>query len=73
MSRGRTAEAPQEIPTKGWKDIAFRVKDEVTEDRMSLIAAGVAFYGFLAIFPAIAAVMAVSGLFVEPVDRKSVV
>lgn len=66
MSRGRTAETPTDIPVKGWKDIALRVKDEVAADRVGLIAAGVAFYGFLAIFPAIAAVMAVSGLFIDP-------
>ncbi|WP_299031407.1 YihY/virulence factor BrkB family protein [uncultured Sulfitobacter sp.] len=66
MSRGRTAETPAQLPAQGWKDIAFRVKDEVAADRVGLIAAGVAFYGFLAIFPAIAAVMAVSGLFIDP-------
>ncbi len=66
MSRGRTADTPDELPANGWKDIAFRVKDEVTEDRIGLIAAGVAFYGFLALFPAIAAIMAISGLFIEP-------
>lgn len=66
MSRGRSADTPVQIPLKGWKDIAFRVKDEVAEDRVGLIAAGVAFYGFLAIFPAIAAVMAISGFFIEP-------
>lgn len=66
MTRGRTAETPTELPARGWKDIAFRVKDEIAADRVGLIAAGVAFYGFLAIFPAIAAVMAVSGLFVDP-------
>lgn len=37
-------------------------------DRVGLIAAGVAFYGFLAIFPAIAAIMAISGLFVTPAE-----
>lgn len=66
MPRGRTADTPMDLPLKGWKDIAFRVKDEVSQDRVGLIAAGVAFYGFLAIFPAIAAIMAVSGLFIDP-------
>lgn len=66
MSRGRAAETPTEIPALGWKDIAFRVKDEIAADRVGLIAAGVAFYGLLALFPAITAVMAISGLLVEP-------
>lgn len=66
MARGRTAETPTEIPAKGWKDIALRLKDEVSEDRVGLIAAGVAFYGLLALFPAITALLAIGGLFAEP-------
>ncbi|MBM7070083.1 YihY/virulence factor BrkB family protein [Actibacterium sp. 188UL27-1] len=66
MSRGRAAETPTDIPALGWKDIAFRVKDEIAADRVGLIAAGVAFYGLLALFPAITALIAISGLIVEP-------
>lgn len=66
MSRGRYAETPTDIPALGWKDIAFRVKDEIAADRVGLIAAGVAFYGLLALFPAITALVAISGLLVEP-------
>ncbi|WP_187431362.1 hypothetical protein ROLI_030060 [Roseobacter fucihabitans] len=66
MSRGRNAETPTEIPAFGWKDVAFRLKDEIASDRVGLIAAGVAFYGLLALFPAITALIAISGLLVEP-------
>ena len=66
MSRGRHATTPAQIPAKGWKDIAFRLKDEIAADRIGLIAAGVAFYGLLALFPAITALIAISGLLVEP-------
>ncbi len=74
MSRGRNAETPFEVPAAGWKDIAFRLKDKVASDRVGLIAAGVAFYGLLALFPAITALIAISGLLVEPseiVDQLS--
>ncbi len=66
MPRGRDASSPSDIPSKGWKDIALRLKDEVSEDRVGLIAAGVAFYGLLALFPAITAILAIGGLLVEP-------
>ncbi|MGR3761801.1 YihY/virulence factor BrkB family protein [Roseobacteraceae bacterium NS-SX3] len=66
MSRGRDAEAPLEIPPPGWKDIALRVKDEISEDHIGLIAAGVAFYGLMALFPAITALLAIGGLMIEP-------
>ncbi|MCK7614136.1 YihY/virulence factor BrkB family protein [Roseibium sediminicola] len=68
MSRGRTAETPAEIPPLGWLDVAYRVWLAMERDHVGLIAAGVAFYGLLAIFPAITALMALSGLVVEPVE-----
>ena len=77
MARGRSAQTPFQIPVTGWKDVAFRVKDEIAADRVSLVAAGIAFYGLLALFPAITALVAISGLLVEPgtvveqVDRLS--
>ena len=63
--RGRAAESPREIPRAGWKDIALRVKDEMSNDNLSMIAAGVAFYILLAIFPAIAALVSIYGLFAD--------
>ncbi len=70
--RGRQAEAPSEIPAKGWRDIALRVKRETSKDNVSIIAGGVAYYGFLAIFPALAALVLVYGLFADPstVERE---
>ena len=68
MSRGHYAETPMGIPLAGWKEIGFRVKDQISKDRVGLIAAGVAFYGLLALFPAITAIVAVAGLVVSPSD-----
>ena len=68
MARGRDADTPLEIPAKGWKDILLRVKDEIAEDHVGLIAAGVAFYGLLALFPAITALLAIGGLVVAPAE-----
>jgi len=65
-SRGRDADRPSAIPARGWKDIAWRVWEETGEDRVSLIAAGVAFYLLLAIFPALAAFVAIFGFFADP-------
>lgn len=66
MSRGRNAETPAEIPAAGWMDIALRVKRQMATDHIGLLAAGVAFYGLLALFPAITAVIAISGLLIDP-------
>ena len=64
--RGRDADAPGDVPTKGWKDVALRVKGEVKDDQVPLLSAGVAFYLLLALFPALAALVSLYGLFADP-------
>ena len=66
QERGREARRPGEIPRKGWKDVLWRVKNQVKEDKLSIIAAGVAFYGLLAIFPALIALVSIYGLAFDP-------
>ena len=66
--RGRSAEKPTEIPALGWKDILWRVKDEVTKDNLSAVAAGVAFYALLAIVPALGAMVSIYGLVADVQD-----
>jgi membrane protein len=63
--RGRQAEKPTDIPAKGWKDIAWRVYDDIQNDRVLLVAAGVTFYALLALFPATAAIVSLYGLFAD--------
>jgi membrane protein len=71
-ARGREARKPKDIPARGWKDILWRVKDQIKRDRLSIIAAGVAFYGLLAVFPALIALVAIYGLAFDPqqVERQ---
>ncbi|UWQ21133.1 YihY/virulence factor BrkB family protein [Jannaschia sp. W003] len=64
--RGRHADGPTKIPMRGWIDIFKRVVGEIGKDHVGLVAAGVAFYGLLAIFPAITALMSIAGLLYEP-------
>jgi membrane protein len=64
--RGRLSESPSEIPARGWKDILWRVYDGISEDRILANAAGVTFYALLALFPAIAALVSIYGLFADP-------
>lgn len=64
--RGRAAQKPTGIPAAGWKDILWRTKDEISDDRVSLIAAGVSFYLLLALFPTLAALVSIYGLIANP-------
>jgi membrane protein len=64
--RGRKAKSPGEIPAVGWKDIAWRVYRAIQRDRILLVAAGVTYYGLLALFPATATVVSIYGFFADP-------
>ncbi|WP_375459386.1 YihY/virulence factor BrkB family protein [uncultured Enterovirga sp.] len=64
--RGRHAQSPTEIPALGWWDIAKRLFEEIGKDRILAVAAGVTFYGLLAVFPAIAALVSLYGLVADP-------
>ena len=60
---GGTADKPSEVPAKGWLQIAKRGWAEGKTDNISLLAAGMAYYAFLAIFPAIIAAVLLYGGF----------
>ncbi|KAA1152238.1 YihY/virulence factor BrkB family protein [Pseudoalteromonas fuliginea] len=66
--RGQQAAQPVHIPVVGWWDIVKRIFKQMNEDNLSLVAAGVAFYALLAIFPAIAAVVSIYAYFSSPTD-----
>lgn len=66
QGRGRRSMAPWTIPLSGWKDILWRVYNQITEDRLLAVAAGVVFYGLLAIFPTITAFVSIYALFADP-------
>ena len=63
---GGKAERPTEIPARGWIQVAKRGWKEAKADQVPLLAAGVAFYAFLAIFPGLIAVVSIYGLFADP-------
>ena len=48
---GVGTDSPTDIPAAGWRDVARRTAREIVADRITIIAAGIAFYWFLAIFP----------------------
>jgi membrane protein len=63
---GRVATHPLRIPWAGWKDILWRTYARASEDRLLATAAGVVFFGLLAVFPAITALVSCYGLFANP-------
>src|ERR1700716_3011980 len=63
--RGRGAHAPTEIPPAGWRDVLLRVVHGIWEDRITTIAGGVTFFVLLAIFPGLARLISLYGLFAD--------
>ena len=63
--RGRDATSPAEIPATGWKDIRWRVYANIGDHRILALAAGMTYYSILAIFPALAALVAIYGIFTD--------
>src|SRR3954447_4544788 len=63
---GVHAEKPTQIPARGWKQIVKRAWAENSADNMPIIGAGVAFFAFLALFPAMIATISLYGLVASP-------
>ena len=66
LERRPIARESRDATTRGWWGVARRVKDDIAADNISMIAAGAAFFALLALFPALAATVALYGLFTDP-------
>jgi membrane protein len=64
--RGRDAAAPEDFPARGWRDILWRVFWSVPQDRVLPTAGSVAFFVLLAVFPGLATLVSLYGLFADP-------
>ena len=64
--QGQSAETPSEIPKRGWWSILERVYSSLKTKNLSILAAGVAFFAMLSVFPALAALVAIYGLLADP-------
>ncbi|MEI8410063.1 MULTISPECIES: YihY/virulence factor BrkB family protein [unclassified Kribbella] len=68
---GAQADKPAEIPAAGWWQVTKRAWAEAKADQVPLLAAGVAFFGFLSLFPAIVAAVLAYGLIADPVQIRN--
>ncbi|MET0694084.1 MAG: YihY/virulence factor BrkB family protein [Propionibacteriaceae bacterium] len=63
---GADADKPTQIPAKGWVQVLKRGWAEAKTDQVPLLAAGVAFFSFLSLFPLLIALVLVYGLVADP-------
>jgi membrane protein len=65
---GINADTAVEIPAVGWRQVLRRAWRETKADGIPLVAAGVAFYSFVALFPGLIAAVTLYGLVADPVQ-----
>ena len=58
--------SPWQMPPAAWKEIVSRTWRQTWIDNVGLVAAGVAFYGFLALVPLLGLIVLVYGTVAEP-------
>jgi membrane protein len=68
---GGDASSPAQIPARGWWQVTKRAWAEAKADQVPLMAAGVAFFGFLSLFPAMIAAVLTYGLVASPAQMRS--
>jgi membrane protein len=61
-------ETPTEVGARGWWSALKRVRPRMKQLNIGLLAAGVAFWALLSIFPSVIALVTVYGLFSDPED-----
>jgi membrane protein len=66
LNRGRSATSPHQIPMPGWKDIVVRSWGVISANNIFLVSGGVTYAVLLALFPGLAALVAVYGLLLNP-------
>lgn len=66
--RGRGADKPSDIPKTGWKDTLYRVKYDLKENRISMVAAAMSYYALFAIVPALSSLVMIYAWFSDPVE-----
>ena len=60
--RGRETDYPEDLPPRGWTNIAWRAWAEISDQNLFLIAGGVTYAVLLALFPGLAALVSLYGL-----------
>ncbi len=63
---GDEAELPTQIPPQGWWQVTRRAFKESSADNLGIMAGGIAYAAFLAIFPAMIAGISLFGLVADP-------
>jgi membrane protein len=65
MANRHDVDSPAAIRLKDWQAIVVRVWKRMLADQIGVLAGGMAFYAFLSVFLAVAALLMIWGLFTD--------
>ena len=65
---GRNADSPLEMPARGWRQVALRAWGRSWDNNIGLVAAGTAFYAFIAIVPVLIAAAILYSAVADPAE-----
>ena len=68
VRRSTRRHEPRDIPPRGWLQVMKEAWKQSQSHQLSLLSAGVAFYAFMALFPAMIAAVLLYGLIANPAD-----
>lgn len=60
------ASTPTDLSAESWKKALLETKDALGNKNLTMYAAGIAYFGVLAFFPLVAAIVAVAGMALQP-------
>ncbi len=66
------ASSPRQFKLNDWKEALLATKESISNKRIGILAAGIAYFMTLAFFPLIAASIAIAGFVIEPSQIQSV-
>lgn len=72
LSRQPLAVSPRQFKISDWKDALLATKDAISNKRIGILAAGIAYFMTLAFFPLIAASIAIASFVIEPSQIQDV-
>jgi membrane protein len=70
---GVHAPGPVDAPAPRWRTVLGGVWTQLTENHVTMLAAGVAFYAFLSLFPGLVALVALYGLVADPIAVEATI
>jgi membrane protein len=62
---------PYRLPLRMWGKALKDLRKEIKDDNVSVVAAALAYYGMLAIFPGLIALVSIYGLFLDPAQIEA--